>query len=70
MWVMLPPSCAFLSPRCRAGWHDWSSGWGTTLFDRHGRSLSLNVRGKALRSRIRAAVTQLDLAESEVRRCP
>ena len=41
---------------------------GTTLFDRHGRSLSLNVRGKALRSRIRAAVTQLDLAESEVRR--
>ena len=38
---------------------------GTTLFDRHGRSLSLNVRGKALRSRIRAAVTQLDLAESE-----
>ena len=41
---------------------------GTTLFDRHGRSLSLNTRGRALRSRVRAAVTQLDLAESEVRR--
>lgn len=41
---------------------------GTTLFDRHGRSLALNTRGAALRRRLRAAVTQLDLAESEVRR--
>lgn len=41
---------------------------GTTLFDRHGRSLALNSRGQVLRRRIRAAVTQLDLGESEVRR--
>ncbi|AXE39812.1 HTH-type transcriptional regulator GltC [Acidipropionibacterium virtanenii] len=41
---------------------------GTTLFDRHGRSLALNTRGAALGRRLRAAVTQLDLGESEVRR--
>lgn len=41
---------------------------GTTLFDRHGRSLTLNTRGAALRRRLRAAVIQLDLAESEVLR--
>lgn len=41
---------------------------GTTLFDRHGRALALNPRGEALRRRIRSAVTQLDLGESEVRR--
>lgn len=41
---------------------------GTTLFDRHGRSLSLNTRGAALQRRLRAAVNQLDLGEEEVRR--
>lgn len=41
---------------------------GTTLFDRHGRALSLNTRGAALQRRMRAAVTQLDLGEEEVRR--
>ncbi|MGO1594186.1 MAG: LysR family transcriptional regulator [Ancrocorticia sp.] len=39
---------------------------GTPLFDRRGRSLSLNSRGRTLRSRIQAAVTQLDLGEAEV----
>lgn len=41
---------------------------GTTLFDRRGRSLSLNTRGAALERRLRAAVNQLDLGEEEVRR--
>lgn len=39
---------------------------GATLFDRRGRSLLLNSRGRALQTRIRAAVNQLDLGQAEV----
>ena len=41
---------------------------GADLFDRHGRRLTLNSRGRAVRARYLAARRELDRAEAEVRR--
>lgn len=41
---------------------------GTTLFDRGGRSLRLNERGRALEKAVQGAVRSLDRGEEEIRR--